>query len=285
MGVPYEFRSPLDLGDVVFGAKGTHNQPVGTWSDDGALMLALLDSLLSKGFDPTDQATRILAWYKKGAYAPGGLVFDVGNTTSRAVSQISSGVDAISAGPTEEDACGNGSLMRILPITLVGRGLSPSEAVRQARLSSRVTHGHLLPQMACALYTLTCQELIVNGSSPSEAAPRANATLFRLLKKDGDMAALAALERLSDYTGPLTGTGYVVDAFRSAYAAFQGANSYADTIERAIRYGHDTDTTAAIAGGMAGIYYGLNAIPEEWLSRMRGKDIAGPLIERLLDTI
>ena len=51
VGVPYEFRAASAIRGVRWGGRGTHNQPPGTWSDDGALMLALLDSLLEKGFD------------------------------------------------------------------------------------------------------------------------------------------------------------------------------------------------------------------------------------------
>src|SRR5579871_2412442 len=67
MGVPYEFLAPDQILEVRWGARGTHNQPPGTWSDDGALMLALLDSLLSCGFDLADQAKRSLSWFETGA--------------------------------------------------------------------------------------------------------------------------------------------------------------------------------------------------------------------------
>jgi ADP-ribosyl-[dinitrogen reductase] hydrolase len=60
MGVPYEFRSPDRVGDVRWGEHGTYNKPAGTWSDDGALMLALLDSLTTVGFDTEDQGRRAL---------------------------------------------------------------------------------------------------------------------------------------------------------------------------------------------------------------------------------
>ena len=55
VGVPYEFGPARPAASVVFGATGTHRQPPGTWSDDGALMLALLDSMLAVGFDIDDQ--------------------------------------------------------------------------------------------------------------------------------------------------------------------------------------------------------------------------------------
>lgn len=120
VGVPYEFGPPVDPEVVRFGATGTYAQPPGTWSDDGALMLALLDSLLGNGFDTTDQAQRALAWYRGTAYTPDGEGrFDVGNATSAALERFQSGVPAEECGLP--DAAGNGSLMRILPLALVER--------------------------------------------------------------------------------------------------------------------------------------------------------------------
>ncbi|MDQ2690240.1 MAG: ADP-ribosylglycohydrolase family protein, partial [Chloroflexota bacterium] len=78
IGVPYEFGHHIET--VELRGHGTHDQPPGTWSDDGALMLALLDSLVSVGFDPEDQGRRALAWADEGRYAAGGLVFDIGTT-------------------------------------------------------------------------------------------------------------------------------------------------------------------------------------------------------------
>ena len=63
IGVPYEFREPDQIGEVLFGARGSHGQPAGTWSDDGALMLATLDALLQPGrLDPELMGRNYLAW-------------------------------------------------------------------------------------------------------------------------------------------------------------------------------------------------------------------------------
>src|SRR5688572_6496532 len=142
IGVPYEFIAPDPNRVVELRNHGTHNQPPGTWSDDGALMLALLDSLLTVGFDTEDQARRALAWADEGRYAVGGVVFDVGNTTSAALARLRSGIAAVDAGLTGERDQGNGSLMRILPIALVDVPDDDVELVRRAHHASRVTHGH-----------------------------------------------------------------------------------------------------------------------------------------------
>ena len=140
VGVPYEFTRARHKSEVKFGAKGSHGQPPGTWSDDGALMLALLDSLLDKGFDTTDQGTRALAWAREGKYAAGGEVFDIGNATDRALHRLESGVSAEEAG-ADDNALGNGSLMRILPLALVEREIPDRELVEHAHRASKVTHG------------------------------------------------------------------------------------------------------------------------------------------------
>src|SRR5258708_7331375 len=95
VGVPYEFKPGRPAAQVIFGATGRHQQPPGTWSDDGALMLALLDSLLTNRFDTTDQAKRALAWYRKNAYTPDGDArFDIGGTTAAAITAFESGTPA-----------------------------------------------------------------------------------------------------------------------------------------------------------------------------------------------
>src|SRR5690606_21240847 len=78
IGVPFEFSAPDPDRIVEVRGHGSHDQPAGTWSDDGALMLALLDSLLNAGFDPDDQGRRALAWWDDRAYTPDGDVpFDI----------------------------------------------------------------------------------------------------------------------------------------------------------------------------------------------------------------
>ncbi len=74
------------------------------------------------------------------------------------------------------------------------------------------------------------------------------------------------------------------DSFWSAWDAFAGANDYRETIQRAVAYGNDTDTTAAIAGGLAGIRWGIGGIPEAWLRGMRGRPIVEPLVEKLTES-
>ncbi|GAC1327066.1 MAG: ADP-ribosylglycohydrolase family protein [Candidatus Dormibacteria bacterium] len=277
MGVPYEFSRPGTISTVEWGHQGMHGKPPGTWSDDGALMLALLDSLLDRGFDVEDQAHRALRWMTDGAYTPDGDVFDIGIATRAALSRVRSGTPATEAGGTGEGDNGNGSLMRILPIALVARDEEDDVLVAQASAASAVTHAHPRSRVTCALYILLARTLL-RGEPDRDAALRtARSSLEAVLPAEWR----ADYELLAHFEGR-TGSGYVVDCFWSAWQAFSSAASYAETIEDAVRFGRDTDTTACVAGGLAGIYWGIDAIPADWRRELRGQEIVHPLVARLV---
>jgi ADP-ribosylglycohydrolase len=283
LGVPYEFRTAAQITDVEWRGGGAHRQPAGTWSDDGALMLALLDSLLDAGFDPDDQARRSLDWFDHGRYAPGALVFDSGIATRTAMAAIRQGVPGVDAGRVDEDACGNGSLMRILPLALVERTVTDERLVEMAHLASRVTHGNPRCQIACALNSLVVRRLLAGDLDRATALLYAQSRLRAIYGDARATVHLGALDELEAWTAR-SGRGFVLDSFWSAWDAFSGADSYHDAVVRAIRYGQDTDTTAAIAGGLAGSYFGVDDIPAEWRAGLREPSIIRPLVDRLIET-
>jgi ADP-ribosylglycohydrolase/protein-tyrosine phosphatase len=283
LGVPYEFRTADQITDVVWRGHGAHDQPSGTWSDDGALMLALLDSLLGRRFDPEDQGRRALAWKEQGAYAPGGKVFDIGRATGMALSAIKRGVPATDAGPVSDDASGNGSLMRILPLALVERSVSDERLVEMAHLASRVTHGHPRCQVACAWYSLVVRRLLIGVEDRPSALRYAQTRLKQVYRGPEFAAHRSALDEFRAWTGR-SGRGFVIDSFWSAWSALADADSYRDAVIRAVRYGQDTDTTAAIAGGLAGAWFGIDGIPYEWRAGLRDPAIVRPLVDGLIAT-
>lgn len=271
MGVPYEFKPSPPT--VEWGHAGTWGQPPGTWSDDGALMLALLDSLLSVGFDPEDQARRSVRWFRNSEYAPGPR-FDIGNATRAALARFEAGSAAGESGGVAEASNGNGSLMRILPVALLGRDLDSVHLADWARRASSVTHAHPRSRACCIAYCLLIQDAL-RGERPDLASA------LVATRRVADSTELAELDQIESFS-TRSGDGYVVDCLWSAWDAFDGAPDYAATIERAIKYGNDTDTTAAVAGGLAGAWFGAAAIPPAWLTAMRGRPIADALVTRLV---
>lgn len=285
VGVSYEFcnrnslppREQLEMTPPPGWRKSHGGVPTGTWSDDGAHALCLLESLLECGvLDVEDLGDRLLRWYEHGHLAVGGKVFDVGIQTTRALRSLRSGVPAIKAGPAQENANGNGSLMRVLPLALWHKG-TDEELVRDAKVQSLVTHGHLRSQLCCALYCLWVRGLLL-GREHEDAWLTATESL-RELCGAADLAELDGVIQPEKRGG--TGSGYVVDCLRSSYTV-QFDGDYEEVVKGAIALGNDTDTTAAVAGGAAGVRDGIDAIPKRWLEAMRGRELVEPLLERLL---
>jgi len=269
VGVPYEFHHPSDLPprhsiDMVpppgF-ARSYRHVPVGTWSDDGATALCLWASLHHCGrLDVDDLAQRLLAWLTTGYMSKDGMVFDVGITTRAALQRYRQGTPPLQAGGADEGDNGNGSLMRSLPLALWHTG-SDAELVRDAMRQSCVTHAHLRAQVCCAVYCLWARFLLNEHPTPLPTAlDRARQCMRR---RASALVELRQIEQDLSEAKP-TGSGYVVDSLVSAHWAMQ-QGSYADVIRAAISLGRDTDTTACIAGGLAGVRDGQTEIPSPWL--------------------
>lgn len=287
LGVPYEFHDPRELppaAEIEFAppaqfARAHAGVPPGTWSDDGAQALALLASLLDQGrLDLPDFAKRVVAWYQSGYMAVDGNVFDVGIQTSQSIRRLIAGTPAEQAGRSDDQANGNGALMRVLPLALWHRG-DDAALVADAQRQSLATHGHLRSQVCCALYCLWARRTLQDSADAWAAAA---ATLRAIYGAESPERA-----ELEDFIRPDElvegrGSGYVLDCLHSARWAVR-AGSYEQVVKAAIGLGHDTDTTACVAGGIAGIRDGVGAIPERWRGGLRGQGLVVPLVQRLLD--
>lgn len=286
LGVPYEFQSSKNIPPqpfIEFSPPKTFMRahvgtPPGTWSDDGAQALVLLASLLACGkLDTQDFGQRLVQWYDAGYMAVDNRVFDVGIQTGAAIRQLMRGEPALDAGGTDEMSNGNGSLMRVLPLVLWHQG-SDLDLATDAMLQSRVTHGHLRSQVCCALYCLWARRIIEESLDPWREAVEALRTIWGIDSRE--------FSELDYYVRPYElslgeGSGYVVDSLRSAYWAMQ-AGGYEKVVRAAIALGNDTDTTACIAGGTAGLRDGISAIPQRWRDDLRGQEIVAPLLSELI---
>jgi len=287
LGVPYEFHRPAQIpprGQIEYdpprGFERAHRgTPPGTWSDDGAQALCLLASLLKKGrLDADDFGRRLCNWRLKGYMAVDDRVFDIGITTASALSAIEHGTPALEAGLAEATDNGNGSLMRVLPLALWHAG-SDVELVRDAELQSCLTHRHRRSRVCCALYCLWARRMLAEATDPWREAVD---TVRRIYVDDAE-----ATEELECFVRPDdspkgSGSGYVVDCLHSARLALEEPG-YEAVVRAAIALGHDTDTTACVAGGLAGLREGLSGIPERWRVGLRGRKLMRPLVNRLVE--
>ena len=284
LGVPYEFHHRDDIPpwpEIEFHPpedfpRSHRRIAPGTWSDDGAQALVLLASLLDCGrLDLDDFARGLVSWYEDGHMAVDGHVFDIGIQTRAALGRLRQGVAPQQAGPADEQANGNGSLMRVLPLALWHQG-TDEELALDAHEQSIVTHGHIRSQVCCALYCLWARYTLAGSD---EGWPEA---VFKLRKIYGQESSESKeLEWAVKPDDTIQGSGYVVDCLRSARWAMQFA-TYEQVVKAAISLGKDTDTTACVAGGIAGIRDGIEAIPQRWKEDLRGQELYQPALKRLI---
>lgn len=289
LGVPYEFYrvNRLPAKDLIEfeppkGFKKSHNVEAGTWSDDSAQALCLLETLVeNKNFNLIDFANKLLDWCENGRWAVDNKVFDIGKQTLRALYSYKFGESAYKSEFIEPNGKGNGALMRVLPLVLWHRG-SDKELIKYAHMQCLITHGHICNQVCCALYCLVAKELL-NNLTFKDAFEKSVANLRNLYSKE--ITYLNELENsiYPDNTMIGKGTGFVVDCLKSCFMIMDYATSYEEAVKEAVLLGNDTDTTAAVTGGLAGIMFGFENIPNRWIAKLKCKEDIEKLLNALIN--
>jgi ADP-ribosyl-[dinitrogen reductase] hydrolase len=285
LGVPVEFSSRAACKNnpvTEMRAYGMHHQPAGTWSDDGSLLLCAVESLVEKGFDPQDMGERFLRWFDAGHWAAHGLVFDIGNATRNALDLISMGTPSEKAGGTGEHDNGNGSLMRILPVSLASATESDWVIANRLGTASGITHRHARSQMSCVFHAFMVRALL-NGLNPQNAYKQAQACFVGVYEQCSEIVHFKDLldGRLSTtHESKIDSGGYVIDTLTASLWSLLTTSSFAECVLKAVNLGEDTDTTGCAAGGLAGVYYGIEAIPSEWLGVLPRQEALRDLFER-----
>ena len=296
LGGPVEFserRTRQEDPVTTMRGYGTYNQPPGTWSDDSSLTFCLAEAIAEVGLGeelPEHLGRKMGLWLKEAYWTPHGETFDVGHTTAAAINQILAGINPLEAGGIGERSNGNGSLMRILPLAFCGERLPYADLLDLVHNISYLTHRHPRSLIACGIYISIALELLQGKSlaiAYQQGVQRAEEFYHDSIYKP----ELSHYQRLltADFaTVPretIAASGYVVHALEAALWCCLNHDNYQDTVLAAVNLGDDTDTTAAIAGGLAGLYYGLDDIPAAWLAQIPRRDDILQLGDRLFTAI
>ncbi|MEH1969937.1 ADP-ribosylglycohydrolase family protein [Nostoc sp.] len=281
LGVPVEFTSRAERVKspvISMLGYGTWDVPAGTWSDDSSLTFCLAECLC-EGFSLDAIANSFWRWYHESYWTAQGEILDIGNTTFLAIANWKQGTPPLKAGGTSENSNGNGSLMRILPMAYCHKSLSLDELIARVHQVSSITHAHLRSQMACGIY-ISIAVALLEGADLQTAYLQGlqdiktiySAQEFLLEKPhfgrvfSGEIAKLPVEE--------INSGGYVIDTLESSLWCLLNSSSYSEAVLKAVNLGGDTDTTAAVIGGLAGIYYGVENIPQQWMNQIaRRQDI------------
>lgn len=287
LGVPVEFSDRGSLAiDPVRGMRGfgTHQQPAGTWSDDGALALAHAEAFADHGWEPHRHLEAFVAWQDQGRWSARGDVFDIGFATRKALRRFKRGRPLAEVGSAGERDNGNGSLMRILPASLWWAAAPPAEAAIRVGEASALTHAHPRSRLCCGLHALVAAELMA-GRRMQEALPAAGRLLAPLVPEEERAAFAPLLEAwcLALPREAVPSDGYVVHTLVAACWCLHRHEGFAEALLEAVNLGGDTDTTAAVVGGLAGLRCGFSGLPREWTAVLpRGARVLA-LAERFAD--
>lgn len=281
VGTTVEFAVRGDfepLTDMVGG--GPFSLSPGEWTDDTSMALCLAASLVEQGdFDARDQMERYVRWRQEGYLSSTGRCFDIGNTTSAALSRYLRTRDPY-AGSTDPQAAGNGSLMRLAPVPMFYYP-DPVAAIHYAGESSRTTHAAPQAVEACRLFAALLvkalagyskDEILAPPHFPPGAPPALNPAIQAIADRDYRTKTRAAI----------IGDGYVVHSLEAALWCFHTADTFREAILAAANLGDDADTTAAICGQIAGAHYGVAGIPPHWLATLTLRGEIETLADRLL---
>jgi ADP-ribosyl-[dinitrogen reductase] hydrolase len=290
LGVPVEFqdRELLKRFPVVnMRENGSHGQPKGTWSDDSSLAFCLTDSLCYS-YSLNDMATKFLQWKNAEIWTPHGRVFDIGIATRQAIYRIAQGEKPTLCGGFDEEDNGNGSLMRILPLVFYLRNETNIDVIyKTVKDVSSITHAHFRSVFACFIYIVYALELI-KGNDKFEAYNHIKIIMEDFIsnndfnKKEIQLFDRILKANINDLEeDKISSSGYVLHSLEASLWCILNSSSYQETVLKAVNLGGDTDTTGAIAGGLAGLIYGYDAIPEEWINVLARKNDITDLCDKL----
>ncbi|TVP63615.1 MAG: ADP-ribosylglycohydrolase family protein [Nodularia sp. (in: Bacteria)] len=292
LGVPVEFTSRAERVKspvTTMLGYGTWNQPPGTWSDDSSLTFCLAESLCRE-YSLDAIANSFWRWYKQAYWTPRGDLFDIGQNTHEAIMRLKQGIVPHQAGGKVENSNGNGSLMRILPMAYCHQSITFEELMARVHDVSAITHAHLRSQMACGIYISIAVALLEGANLQTaylqglEKIQSVYSEREYILEKphfrrifSGDIAQVPVEE--------INSGGYVIDTLESSLWCLLNSSSYSETVLKAVNLGGDADTTAAVTGGLAGIYYGVEDIPPEWINKIARKQDIIKLAERFAEAM
>ena len=297
LGVPFEFftREKMKLNPATkMTCGGSWEQPIGTWSDDTSMVLATLDCLSIK-YDLSLLGSNFQQWLFLNEYTPHGKVFDCGTQTKKGINRINELIEnnrRVTPFPpvNDETKNGNGSLMRILPFGFYLHNRPIKKRFEIIKDVSALTHPHIRSAIGCFIYSELVMELMKGEGKDiayktlkkrvseflGNIVPSVEMDHFKKVLQ-GDISILKVEE--------IKSTTYVVSTLEAVIWSFLRSDNYKESILTAVNLGGDTDTIAALVGGLAGIIYRMERMPPEWVDKIVKKDEISRLIESFIKGI
>ena len=239
---------------------------------------------------------KFVQWYDNGAYTPYGFAYDIGCTCEEAICNYKKTRNCKECGCVGEYSNGNGSLMRIMPVCLYvyenvkNANITEAQGLELVHKVSALTHAHLRSKMACGIYYFMVKSILENQGTLMERLQNGiDSAVIYYHKERKNLLQMAYYHRLMHLdkfmntpVDEIESSGYVVDSIEAAVWCLLKTDSLKECLLKAVNLGQDTDTIAAIAGGIAGLFYGYESIPGSWLDKIQKRAWIEELCEQIL---
>lgn len=257
LGAPVEFADRGTFEPVTsYRSGGRFNLPAGAWTDDTAMALCLAQSLIEqKTLDNKDLLNKFCDWAENGTNTSTGVAVGIGQNTLRVLGDFRRNgyLEALPFG-TKND--GNGSLMRLAPVACFAKD-NVEEALALASVQSRATHASRHAEQCCQILSeLLCH--LINGKPLMWAMEQANNKL-----RNHEISMMMCRNIVEESECDIQSGGYVIDTLHAALWSTLTTDNFKSAVLRACNLGDDADTTAAVAGQIAGAMYGYSNISQE----------------------
>lgn len=260
---PNEIRHQYGVHQCIRGG-GWLNLKRGMVTDDTTMSLALGEAIIQKGgVEARSIAESFDRWM---AAKP----VDIGNTVRRGILHFRRKDETQS--PYSEHDAGNGACMRTLPIALTTLGQDDEDVLKAVRTQAHITHNNTLSDMGTYAVTRMVQWAMLGRNKKA------------LLH--GPMRELIAAEPQFQFRSRTVEnpSGFIVDTLKVVFQAFIDSDSFSECMLNVVNRGGDADTTGAIAGMLAGAYYGVAAIPADWQVGV-DQEVVGQCVEQARDLL
>lgn len=284
LGMPIEFqkkseRDKIGLvtqmlhGGTLNGHDNFKELPEGTWTDDTSMMLCLAHSLFEKGFDYKDQIEKYEKWLNNGYLSCCEKSIGSGGATRIAIENFNKNGSIINGDNT---TLGNGSLMRIAPIPIYFID-SPVDCAYFASESSKTTHNSNICKNFTMLYALAIRDAFLNVDKECIIPER-----YSFLNGCNELISdTMTVEELYEKQC----SGNIVYSFYLAMECFNKTNDFKTGMIMAINKLGDSDTYGAIYGTLAGAYFGYNNIPNQWLKKLKHKELIEDICDKYINIL
>lgn len=286
LGVPYEFRTPeylANLTTIDMLPPQNHQRTykvakVGTWSDEGAMMLCMMNTINDcHAFKPDFYLRQLVAYKTQGLFAVNHEPFGYSRHFETVIKNFQSGAKIFHLDDkmASRDA---DTLTRMLPLAIFDAKNDGVSTIKLAHTQALLTHANPINGICAAIYGQWVKSLVNGVKNPFVRA------VNHLLELYNEDCRLLIVNEILKKRGAV-GQNDIVECLMNTYEIINSTQSYHDAVIAAVKRGNQTSSLASAVGSIAGLMYGYQDIPAKWIQHLRGVDLVENLLERFADEL